>query len=594
MSKTQKKLIILTSAIKENIHFGSNEDVLALTLLTMESAKKKGIKYLTTEDFYPRFLIKKDEELFQVEMKKWLKLCDDIFKSHTNYECCFSGNGYWFFARFESLHYISRLSEKILEHYENIEIDIPQDYSKKINPTTNLKDLSFLGLGTGLDHFIYFLILSLKNSIVVNIRGVSFETQKNKLNSPYKDFIKRLPEIAVRRTRIQIARLINRKAVKKGNFWTPQEGYDIDKIKDFFPEYNYINISKTLNNISYKKHDIEINIDSKNQINLFLEKYLNKLGNFGKEFVQAYIENVVCYVPAIIRSTNEYLNKHKPKAILYSLGSANILEQIIGRVANIHQVPVYYFKHGGIENAFLKDSILDEYFEYNNYLNRTHFFHSSIEVRKLHNPQIVPMVLSPISEFNININKTKLNRKILYSVGPPSNWSFKDLFKYCLDSERKVFVDYMLKICELNNLKIDVKVHPAEWNRSYDFFKLLNNNSGHRFNILAGGAIERIFKNYGIVILDIFCSKVFSALLYSKMPIIVWKPDGVELNEDYEALLRGRVNIVSTYKELEMVIALFLNGGLNYNFEKFNEFVFGNDSRQSKRDFLFETIIKKV
>lgn len=150
----------------------------------------------------------------------------------------------------------------------------------------------------------------------------------------------------------------------------------------------------------------------------------------------------------------------------------------------------------------------------------------------------------------------------------------------------------MISLSKEHKLKIDIKVHPAEWHRSYDFFKLLNNNCDHKFNILAGGTIERIFKNYGIVVLDIFCSKVFSALLYSKMPIIVWKPEGVELNKDYESILRNRVNVVTNYKELETVLKLFLNGELNYNFENFNEIVFSNTSQQSMKDYLFEEIIK--
>lgn len=592
MSKVLKKLIIMISAIKENIHFTKNEDVLALTLLTMESAKQNEIKYLTTEDFYPRSLINKDEEEFQLEMKNWLKTCDDIFKPYTGYECSFSGNGYWFFARFESFHYISRLSTKISERYESIEFDIPSEFLKKFNPTTSIKDLSFFGLGTGLDHFVYFLILSVGKCNVVNIRGLDFGMQKNKLNSPYKDFIKRLPEIIVKRSKLKLSSIVNKKIIKNGNFWVPQAGYDVDRIKFFFPEYNYINICNIIISDFNSKLDINIDIETMIKVNKFIEERLIKLAGFGKEFVQSYIDNIVSYIPEIINLAKKNLSKQKPKAVLYALGSANIVDQIVGRVANENNVPVYYFKHGGIENAFLRDSILDLYFEYSSFLNRTHFFHSSIEFKKFDNPNIFSKVLSPVNDFKINISKIKPNRKILYSVGPPSNWSFKDLFKYCLDSERKVFIDNMISLSKEHKLKIDIKVHPAEWHRSYDFFKLLNNNCDHKFNILAGGTIERIFKNYGIVVLDIFCSKVFSALLYSKMPIIVWKPEGVELNKDYESILRNRVNVVTNYKELETVLKLFLNGELNYNFENFNEIVFSNTSQQSMKDYLFEEIIK--
>lgn len=592
MQNKSKKLIIMASAIKEGILFDENEVLLALTLLTMESAKKAGLKYITTEDLYPRKLIKRDEDLFQSEMRDWLHCCDNIFKEKINYECSFSGNGYWFFARFESLHYISKLAKVILENYERIEVDTPENSFKNINPVASLKDLSFLSFGAGLDHFIYFLIKALKVSKPLHLRSENFNIKKNKLNSPVIDFIKRLPEITKRRSVKAISKFLKKKIIKRETYWMPQEGYDVEKIKDHFPQYNYINISKVLIGNNYNYNKIETADDEWQKINSFIEKFHANLAEVSRKFVKDYINNVVACIPQVAFDVKRMLNVHEPKAVIYALGSANVVDQIIGKVASDYKVPLYYFKHGGIENAFLRDSILDEYFEYSSFLKRTHFFHSSIEIKKFDNPEIYPKILSPKENYKIDIDRVKRNRKILYSVGPPSNWSFKDLFKYCLDSERQLFIDFIIRYTKLHNKMVDVKVHPAEWHRSYEYFKLLNHNCGNRFNILAGGSIERLFNSYGIVIIDIFCTKVFSALLYSNMPIIAWKPEGVELNAKFESLLRNRVHVISSYHELENALNLFYNGKLSYDFEEFNELVFGKESLLDLEKYLKETIFK--
>jgi hypothetical protein len=112
---------------------------------------------------------------------------------------------------------------------------------------------------------------------------------------------------------------------------------------------------------------------------------------------------------------------------------------------------------------------------------------------------------------------------------------------------------------------MDIKVHPVEWSISYYYFKLILDSGlygNKNFRIISGGAIQRIYKNYDLVVLDIIATKVISSLLYTNHYIVLYIPDGVFIMPDALCDLNLRAHIVRNHFELEYTLRKYANGQL--------------------------------
>ena len=71
--------------------------------------------------------------------------------------------------------------------------------------------------------------------------------------------------------------------------------------------------------------------------------------------------------------------------------------------------------------------------------------------------------------------------------------------------------------------------------------------------IIVDGSIERILKNYDLVILDIISSRVLTYSLFLKN-IILYVPENYSVNEYFYEHLLSRVHIVKNKSDLESVL----------------------------------------
>lgn len=572
----------MATAIKDGVVFQENEQLLALSLLTMESATQKNIPFLTPEDFYPREKIREDEKVFQEIIVNWMKKSDEVFTDIVDYPTSFSGNGFWWLAKLENLHYVHKLSLEISNKFNAIEFDIPEDLIVPIKSHVNFNKLTLLFTSTGLECLTSCLIKALPEITISNTRHVAINLNHKKINEPIVNLIFRMPEIIFRRTKDQLFRLMKFNLKKEKLYWVVQGGYEAKELKDFFSQYEFKEVTLKMLQVINDSRDTLISIEEEkifSMVSIFDQTVFGKLSPIVTEVIKDYITNVIQHLPNAKKIIKQMLETENPNGLIYSLGSANILEQLIAFEANRKKIKVYYFKHGGIENTFLNKSVIDNYFEYSPVILRTQFLHSKIELDNLPLNVAKPVIINPLNNFQITSLKTKKKQKILYSVGPPSHWSYKDFYKIILDSERYLFINDLLKLSDKLDLNVDVKVHPAEWKRVYDFFKLKPTKN---FKLLVGGSIERITSNYAIVVLDIISSRVLSNLMYTDMPIIIFKPKGVELNTKYEELLRQRVHLVSNSDELEEILNKFKMGDISYQYDNFNKNIFENKSDEKK------------
>ena len=121
----------------------------------------------------------------------------------------------------------------------------------------------------------------------------------------------------------------------------------------------------------------------------------------------------------------------------------------------------------------------------------------------------------------------------------------------------------MITHCQENSLYLDIKVHPAEWSIGYQYFQMLKNNyADHKkqIKILAGGTIERILSQYGLLVFDMVSTRVLSGALNLDLPIILFVPIGLEMRKECYNDLKNRVRIVSNSDELQIALKSYKKG----------------------------------
>ena len=77
------------------------------------------------------------------------------------------------------------------------------------------------------------------------------------------------------------------------------------------------------------------------------------------------------------------------------------------------------------------------------------------------------------------------------------------------------------------------------------------------FNIIAEGSIDRIFKNYGLIILDMLSTRVLSSVLNLDIPVIIYVPADFPVHTHYFKDLSSRVNIVRSESDLIKIMDLY-------------------------------------
>ena len=255
----------------------------------------------------------------------------------------------------------------------------------------------------------------------------------------------------------------------------------------------------------------------------------------------------------ILERVRNQVKIDKPKSLLFSLGSSTLLEGIYCQVAEELSVPIHFFKHSGIENFFLADSFLDNYFEKDRHIKRKQYFHSPVEASHLrHLNNISPYCISPLENFFVEATTT--TRAILYSVGPSSTWSLKDIHKITLDSERVPFIQSLISYARESSIPLHIKIHPADWENSYEFFNYYLKDPKLKLKVLTGGSIERILNKYEVIVLDMISTKVLNTALRANKKTLLFKPNGVKINPSTFLELSKRVEVVDNPKNTSLAL----------------------------------------
>ncbi len=548
-------------------------DVLAVSLPAMAALESEQINFLALEDFHSHEKCYSDTEMFSVAVDKWLNDCDQICYEHLGLSRAFSANGFWLLHRLSDLRYLHGVLDGISKRYKKIVILVPTTVPCLSDPEVNFANLNLSTFGFGLGHVLQFFMLGMPE-MTVHRTDVNVWATLQELGGQLQQIIRRAPEILWRRGYRLASNCYLRAHKKKAVVWVVQGGYDVEILRRACPDVNFKHVLlrevKAANLCVAVETDLALK-EIRDLSESFFSEWLPRYKIWLKQFITTYFRSVVCRLQPVNSGIALRMAAERPLAILYALGAGNILEETIGHVANQQKIPVYYFKHGGAENFFLQPSVLDKYFEQNFAVARTQFLHSNIELSHYNNLSNVRTVVTGALERPLFRPKKKRGGEILYSVGPPAHFSFKEMRKTISDCERYQLAKSLIDVCLDQTISLDIKVHPGERKVGTAFFETLlasPKRSSHRIRLITGGTTERILDQYSLLVLDMISTRVLSGVLNLDLPVIMFIPYGFPVKSEYYLDLQKRIHVVHNKEELGYVLTRHSKGELPSLFSK--------------------------
>ena len=221
-------------------------------------------------------------------------------------------------------------------------------------------------------------------------------------------------------------------------------------------------------------------------------------------------------------------------------------------------------RHQGVELNFFPRTFLDDFCENDLIIDRTQFLLNDYEIDAYSTQDKISYKKAGFIDFSKPLKSNKQKQGIIYSPGPPEHFTFKNPYGVITNFERFNFASELITLTNKFNLHLDIKVHPAEWEISATFFQNLvkDNSIRNKSKILLDGSIERILKNYQLIILDIISTRVLTFALYYNLQVILYVPKDYLLNDITFQDLEKRIHIVRDNIELEQVIQKFYEGTL--------------------------------
>jgi len=538
--------------------------VLAITSAAMDGLEDLGIKFTVLEDYYSWSDVSKKSTHFVEEFSSWLKALDERTRSAVNFEHAFSSNGYWLLHRLSNIYYLVCVAEALSKRYESVYMFAARGMDLQFsNPSITLNDLNLSVLGGGLQ-FNLSLIKHLTGAKVI-VSGSRERKSPRFLRESWRSLFCRSPKIFHRYVMLWGGELRRKWTSKSGCFLVIQSGYEVDVLKRHCATVKFLNpmsdlLSDAINSPAHNQKYLLSQTHS--LINKFVKRHFPLFCEHLTTLLESYVLEVVARIPSARAILINYIKEVSPKGLMFSKGSETVFEALLCDVAKSEGLPVFFFKHGGVENLFVEPAKRDEFFERNSSIKRVQFVHSATEqllYSSSRNVSVVP--IGKMERAPVNVPAKSVNsQRILYAVGGPAHSTYKDMTTITSDSERWRFARQLTDFCVERNIPLDIKPHPAEWKTGLSFIKRLQRKNPHTkllIRIIQGGSVERILPYYGAIVFDTLRTRPLSFAFSFNIPIILYVPDRIALNQINFKDLVQRVYLISDLSELRTIMDRF-------------------------------------
>jgi hypothetical protein len=571
----KKRLFIISETVdykflKENLN--DSTEILALTPISMLSLDSTNTKYKTIHDYYSIEDYKNELVLMRADAEKIFLKIDKVIDKYLNFKYSYSGNNHYFMQFLGDMLFFEKLSLKINKIFSDIYILGFDNFEELSWSSLNYSDLKSspssetisIPQTTGLKNIIKIFQNTINfkpNHNLVGYKSKNIEALSNiSLQAYYnrgKRFLKRSIFLRTKR---------NNKYNTNKNIFVIQDGYEVELLKPYMKEYNFINDFNKIRerNALIKPKTLYSFDEISSVLKPFLEFFWPKLSSLIISLLISYDREVVGRIIAFKTLFEKSFQKNKPKALFYSVGNRDVFDTITSQLANKSNIPVIYFQHGGATIYF--DCMYQKYVETDKKTKKILILNSSVENININHNDSKSAALGSMLRYEwINSHSRIKNKKnkIIYVSSAFSSDRFRQLENSHNSKEAYQISSDIINIVKNKNVNLDIKPHPSGYNNQIKYYKeLLKIKNYKKARIIYGAKAEDIIQKYGLIIIDSLASTVTSHLLSLKVPILLYVKDISLINKIVLKDIKKRCYLVSDYKMLKNVINKHVNGEL--------------------------------
>ena len=574
-----KSLLIIPGPVEIKL-FSKNykdfSDILALTPMAMLSLDALNIPYKVTDNYYNTDLYKSDTKRINDEAEKVFIRLDKICKDLVQFPFAYSGNISYFLQILADLIFIDKLSQALEKSYTNI-------YLISNVPPNNLSwdELTYSDLKTHLKSESLSINKSngIENKIEIMRNILDIETIPGIVRNPpsilftVSDFYQRglnYLQRCIKNNEIPFYEILKRNNAgnptldkSKNNLFIIQDGYEIAHLKKYLFEYNLINpVSSLRKEIPFLPAS---NYDYNNVSDVlapFLRCNFPKLNSLIDSLFKSYHREVVGRIPFFNESFAGLIDHYKPKLLLCSVGSRDVIDCLFNYKANQQNIPVIYFQHGGTTIFF--NGIYQKYVETDSKIKKTLILNSWIEQKEIMHEESECIALGSISRYNlINNSSNNNNNKIIYCSGPFTFQNYRALINSVTDKQYYQISSEIIVVAKQNSIMMSIKPHPIDYKRQlYYFTSLVKIKKYNMGKIIGNISAELILDSYELIILDFMGSALLPYVFSLKVPVILYLKDMSLVNDLVLEDLSKRCYIVHNREMLNAVLRKYTKGKL--------------------------------
>jgi len=323
------------------------------------------------------------------------------------------------------------------------------------------------------------------------------------------------------------------------SFLVIQDGYEVSELKKYMCDYAFIKLKRLKFDKFFPFKRLDLNLDMYNLIDSLGRKITGYREEWLYQFLNGYFRNIVQRLDWYYLNYESQIIDLKPRALLYSIGSNTVFEEMIAYIADRHNISIICFQHCG-DRRYASNPLV-KYFEAEQFGN--------VKIKRIDIEEYGSMKL--YNFYQNKITKKKKKRDVLYICSSPLETAKEHLLNIPLNMQLNNHAE-ILNSCIRRGYKIDVKPHPIKEKEQYRYFKLLTTGLEKKVKILKGIKAENIIDDYKIIILDFLQSNVTDSVFLSNAEVILYLKDKkIIMNHELLKKINVHLNIVNNQSELE-------------------------------------------
>ncbi|KJU82060.1 membrane protein [Candidatus Magnetobacterium bavaricum] len=566
--------------IRQNI--SGDTDVLAVTPASILACDIYKQKYIAFDSLYNAHTFRKENLLLIRDIEFLFGEIDNEYKKYFTYPRAFTGNIYPFIVFFASLLYISRISESIKNTYQKISYigtKYPV-YLSKLDKMNFRNNEIFYRYTFGIDNMLAMLQSTLIidefieiNTNRINDKNKRLNNLKNTLHFGKHYLLMIINSVTRRKTDTVFIFNIN---------------YEVLHIKEFLKrDYNIIHTSViTLLKVRKDRKLYHQYLYSK-YVDDLIEKWtvFRSVKQYILKIFRIYHDCMLTGIESLGKSFNQYLHRYNPHCLIHSTGAITVIDDLFCFIAENRKIPIFYFQHAGA-TSFHSDPY-NKYCDYNENIKKINILYSVKDFDENKDFLKEGAPLGSVQLYEFYHKKVQATKDILYCPGIFAISSYKEIMRSLTDLEKHRQCNEVLDIIYRSHISADIKIHVIEEDYYYCYFiNLLNTFKSHEFRLLKGFKVEKIMKDYKLLILDFIGSQLIALSILIEVPVILYIKDKSFINKNYFEDVLKIFYVVESKDELGELIDQYKKGMLEpkFNIDMVKKYAFPDVDKNPKTD----------